>query len=65
MMQPHGVGVLYFSREADTAVSPHYLVSVMMTERLYRGGALPYLFRNLHKPTFGNADMWKFQLAGN
>jgi hypothetical protein len=64
MTQPHGVGVLYFSRNVETAVSPHCSVSVTMTERLYRGArSLSLLFRDLHELVFGNAGMWKFQLA--
>jgi hypothetical protein len=36
MVQPHGARMLYFSRDPETAVSPHYSVSVTMTKKLYQ-----------------------------
>jgi hypothetical protein len=37
MTESLGAGALYFFHNAETAVSPHYVVCVTMTERLYEG----------------------------
>jgi hypothetical protein len=64
MTHPHGVGMLYFSSDAETAVSPHYLVSVTKTIVGVEAEAYPS-YSDLHEPVFGNAGMWMLQLTRN